>query len=51
MIEAHFDELEAMTSTSAACDLLGVVAGDALSAAATASGRVRRHPGRPHRTS
>ncbi len=24
MIEAHFGELEAMTSTSAACDLLGV---------------------------
>jgi len=24
MIEAHFGELEAVTSTSAACDLLGV---------------------------
>jgi hypothetical protein len=49
MIEAHLGELEATTSTSAACHLLGV-----LRATRYGGGdrqwRVRRHPGWHHRT-
>ena len=51
MIDEHFDELEAVTSTKQACACSGVSRATRVSATPTADVRVRRRPGRPRRTS